>query len=195
MLTNSPFVLSADHHTKASVFVPAAENDARVIVAIHQAIISRAIQEGNACWAFPVEKPVEADPSLALDENGIPVQFSDWDLVALLDEADDLIVSMDECGLWLRDGGGEFPLSYAASLVREHLSRTHSDEVICWEYTRSATRPVLNGFGGGIVTVTARGYDILDTSALVEGQKTAAKNRMLSASDDKTVEDDTDLSL
>lgn len=196
-----------EYRTQASVSVPASEEDARVILAIHQAILAKAIE---ACHAWPQnDEDLESDggaampAALDLDANGIPVEFSGWDLEDLLQEAGHLQVSLDEEGLWLRDSDDNFPLVYAACLVREHLVRTNSQDVVSWAYGLSADKPVLDGFGGGIVTVSAHDYDIQDLSVLMDKAVIEAKNRMTAAAilarhkeagaDEQTIRDDLDL--
>lgn len=200
-----------DYSTKASVSVPASEEDARVILAIHQAILAKAIEAGHA-WPQndeDLDDDLESDGGAALpvaldlDANGIPVEFSGWDLEDLLQEAGHLQVSLDEDGLWLRDSDDNFPLAYAACLVREHLVRTKSQEVVSWTYGLSADKPVLDGFGGGIVTVSAQDYEIQDLSVLMDKAVIEAKNRMTAAAilarhkeagaDEAAIRDDLDL--
>lgn len=66
-------------------------------------------------------------------------------------------------GIWFSAKPGcDFSNEYVAELVYRHLSRENSDEIVTWTYANTANRPVLDGFGGGVVAVTRDGWEIVD---------------------------------
>ena len=145
------------HFTRACTIVPGPKAEMRPVLSLHEAIL-----DGRT--------------------HDIPASFNEWGNSNLLMDAARLDVSLEGGGLRLRDTDGFFPLRYAACLVRDHLARIESDLVVTWFYATVPIEACSNeGFGGGIVTVTAEDHDIQDFVHLAAPLARQAANRLEAA--------------
>jgi hypothetical protein len=70
--------------------------------------------------------------------------------------------------LWIYDDAGTVNLQCLAAFL-QYVVRTYMpDQCIAFEWAGTCTRPVLDGFGGGAVLVTAHGVTFRATSAIAD---------------------------
>lgn len=130
-----------EYFTHASITIPMSEEAAQAVLNEHQRALSGDL--AGTC-------------------------FEDWDDAEVDTASNTVEVSAEEDGVWLRSSQGFFDNQYAAALVSAHLEREGSGEVITWTYALTASRPVPDAFGGGVVAVSAKAWTIIDASSMAE---------------------------
>ncbi|PZO72356.1 MAG: hypothetical protein DI629_20895 [Mesorhizobium amorphae] len=143
-----------NYSTLASFVVPASPDEAKRIIALHEAMRMEDADD-PAVAAFLAN--LLADPS------------NEEDVLEVFSNAMEVRIQEDANGLWFSAQDKNFSNDYAAMIVSHHLEISGRDDVVSWLYADSGSRPALDAFGGGVAVVSAKSFDVVDLRNLQNG--------------------------
>lgn len=131
--------------TQASVFIKADADAAARIITDHQLALAGRVADSRI-------DTIGADPSSSGE---------------VMEMAEAMILQQQDGGVWITSVPGcDFDNNYAGALISNHLRAEASDDIVTWSYANTASRPTTDAYGGGVVVVSASGWDIRDCSEI-----------------------------
>lgn len=116
----------------------------------------------NYCWSLPAVSPEDYERLKQHTQKPVPGWFEEL----FPDEDPDfgwVYLSPDDNMI-----AGPGNVQHAATLIQQWLQQIKSDAVIIGHYSHIPSRPIANGYGGGVVGINRHSVIFIDTEDVVK---------------------------